>query len=350
MISSKLLDVAQCPDCGGRIVSASSGFACTGCGRSFAGDAGFLDLRPKEAFQEQTKYLDAALHADARHESIAPPVLGSRVRSIMLRRFLKPAAGDRIVDLGCGSGRTLAWNAASGASLTGVDIAPYFAPETIATFDVLLGDLRQLPVRSQSFGKAWSLDVLEHLSRPALLGMLKEANRVLAEGGALFVYTHVRKNGWIAIGTRAVNRFARLVERMGLLDLGQERLRKSDHINPLTDHDDLTRVAAECGFTIERITYYTPILGAFVENVLVRMAERAMARRAAAKAGASTHASDAVRSARRSAQARVRQGGVLYRLLVAISWLMMLDVVLFGRIRSGPFFALLRKTGAPPLA
>lgn len=350
MISAALLEVTQCPDCGGHIGTTPRGFICAGCDRAFSGDAGFLDLRPKAAFQEQTKYLDEALHADARHESIAPPVLGSWVRSTMLQRFLKPGAGDRIVDLGCGSGRTLAWNATSGAALTGIDIAPFFAPETIANCDVLLGDLRQLPIRDRSFGKAWSLDVLEHLSRPALLGMLKEANRVLADGGSLFVYTHVRKNGWIAIGTRAVNRFARFVERLGLLDLGQERLRKSDHINPLTDHDDLERVAAECGFTIERITYYTPILGAFVENVLVRMAERAMARRAASKAGASTDASDAVRSARRTAQARVRQGGALYRLLVAISWLMMLDVVLFGRIRSGPFFALLRKTGEPPLA
>jgi SAM-dependent methyltransferase len=263
----------------------------------------------------------------------------------MLRRFLKPGPGDRIIDLGCGSGRTLAWNARSGASLTGIDIAPYFAGETVAGFDLLLGDLRRLPIRSGAFGKAWSLDVLEHLSRPALLAMLKEANRVLADGGALFVYTHVRRNGWIAGGTRLVNRFAGFCERLGLLDLGQERLRKSDHVNPLADHDDLARVAADCGFRIERVTYYTPIVGAFVENVLVRIVERLLARREAARAGASAGAADAVRAARRSAQARVRRRGFVYGALVAVSWLMKIDVVLFGRLRSGPFFALLRKTG-----
>ena len=345
MISQRLLEIVQCPDCGGVVAAGATGFACQGCGRAFASDRGFLDLRPRDAFQEQTKYLDEALHADARHESIAPPLLGSKIRSDMLRRFLRPAAGDRIIDLGCGSGRTMAWHAGSGASLTGLDIAPYFAGETVEAFDVLLGDLRRLPIRSGSFGKAWSLDVLEHLSRPALVGMLKEANRVLAADGALFVYTHVRKNGWIAGGTRLVNRFAAFCERLGLLDLGQERLRKSDHVNPLADHDDLARVAAECGFRIERVTYYTPIVGAFVENVLVRMAERWLARRARARAGASTDAADAVRSARRSAQARVRQGGALYRVLIVVSWLMAIDVVLFGRVRSGPFFALFRKTG-----
>ena len=270
----------------------------------------------------------------------------------MLRKFLKPSHGDRIIDLGCGSGRTLAWNAGSGAALTGIDIAPYFAPEAVAQADVLLGDLRRLPLRDAAFGKAWSLDVLEHRSRPALVGMLREANRVLTDDGAVFVYTHVRKNGWIAIGTRAVNRFAAFCERLGLLDLRQERLRKSDHVNPLVDHDDLARAAAECGFRIERITYYTPIVGAFVENVLVRIAEKALARRQerkAAQPGANTH-DDATRAARRDAQARVKRGGLLFGALTIVSWVMKIDIVCFGRMRSGPFFALLRKTGAPPLA
>ena len=357
MISAALVDLVQCPDCRGRIAPAGGGYVCQNCGRTFNGDRGYLDLRPREAFQEQTKYLDEALHADARHESIAPPLLGSKIRNDMLRRFLKPGAGDRVIDLGCGSGRTLAWNAESGAALTGIDIAPYFAQETLARADVLLGDLRRLPLRDRAFGKAWSLDVLEHMSRPALIGMLGEANRVLADGGALFVYTHVRKNGWVAGGTRLVNRFAGFCERLGLLDLKQERLRKSDHVNPLTDHDDLARAAAECGFQIERITYYTPIVGAFVENVLVRMAEKALARRHASRPSPSDATStvtgdQATRAARRDAQARVTRGGFLYGALVMVSWVMKLDIVCFGRIRSGPFFALLRKTratGSPPL-
>ena len=275
----------------------------------FATDAGYLDLRPKQAYAEQTKYLDHALHADARHESVAPPLLGSKIRNDMLQRFLRPGPSDRVLDLGCGSGRTLAWNAGCGASLTGIDIAPYFAREAVASCDLLLGDLRRLPIRDGAFGKAWSLDVLEHLSRPALIEMLKEANRVLADNGALFVYTHVRKNGWPAGGVRMVNRLAMTLERAGLLDLRQERLRKSDHLNPLTDHDDLAAVAFECGFTIERITYYTPVIGAFVENILARMAEKALSRRAAG-GGAETpeRQAAAVRDARAAAQARVRRG------------------------------------------
>ena len=347
MISQALVGLVRCPDCLGALSLTAGTATCQQCGRTFDAGAGFLDLRPRTAFEEQTKYLDEALHADARHESIAPPLLGSRIRNDMLRAFLKPGAGDRVLDLGCGSGRTLAWNRESGAALTGIDIAPFFAPEAVSTSDLLLGDLRRLPIRDGAFSKAWSLDVLEHLSRPALVEMLTQANRVLAPGGALFVYTHVRKNGWPAAGVRAVNRFARFCEMLGLLDLRQERLRKSDHVNPLADHDDLARVAAECGFRIERITYYTPVVGAFVENVLARMAERFLARRAAKTMAASaTDGHAAVRQARTAAQARVSQRGPLYWGLVTLSGLMKVDLLLFGRIRSGPFFALLRKTNA----
>jgi hypothetical protein len=42
--------------------------------------------------------LDDNLHADARHESIAPPVLGSKIRSDMLRKFLAPGPRNQIID------------------------------------------------------------------------------------------------------------------------------------------------------------------------------------------------------------------------------------------------------------
>jgi SAM-dependent methyltransferase len=317
---------------------------CRGCGRAFAAN-GYLDLRPRTAFAEQTRYLEDALHADARHETISPPVLGSKIRNDALRRFLAPGPHDRIVDLGCGSGRALAWNADRGAAMVGVDISPHFAREALDRWDLVLGDLRRLPLQSGAFTKAWSLDVLEHLSPAALGEMLAEANRVLADGGQLFVYTHVRKNGWIAKGVRLVNLFARACERIGLLDLRQERLRKSDHLNPLADHDDLARALARAGFRLERITYYTPIVGAMVENVLVRIAERVLVRRASRRTPAPAGGDAAVRAVRSSAQARVLRHGWTYRALLTLTTLMKLDVWLFGRLRSGPFFALLRKQG-----
>jgi SAM-dependent methyltransferase len=348
MISPRMIDVIQCPDCGSRLKADGTVATCAGCARSFAADRGYLDLRPLASFTEQTKYLDHELHADARHASIAPPVLGSRIRNDMLRRFLAPGPGDYVADLGCGSGRAIVWNAGSGAAMLGVDISPFFADEAVARADLILGDLRRLPLQDGAFTKAWSLDVLEHLSPQAFRDVLTEAHRVLAPGGAMFIYTHVRRNGWPASGVRLVNRLARLLERAGLLDLRQERLRKSDHLNPVADHDDLARLTAACGFRIERITYYSPVIGAFVENILARMAERYLTRRAARTSDIAQPGDTAApaRAARAGAQARIRRKGALYRGLVAATTIMKLDLVLFGRIRSGPFFALLRKSDA----
>ncbi|MEZ5316044.1 MAG: methyltransferase domain-containing protein [Vicinamibacterales bacterium] len=346
MIPAGLLDVVQCPDCGGTLAPEGDGARCGGCGRAFSAERGYLDLRPSATFDEQTKYLDEALHVDARHESISPPLLGSRIRNDMLRTFLRLGPGDRVIDLGCGSGRALAWNTDTGATLTGIDISPFFAHDAIGRFGLLLGDLRRLPLRDGAFTKAWTLDVLEHLSPQALRDVLGEANRVLADDGALFIYTHVRRNGWISGGLRLVNRLAHALERRGLLDLSQERLRKSDHLNPIADHEELARVLDECGFRIERLTYYTPIIGALVENVLVRVVEKTLTRRAARRLSAAS-ASDpaAVREVRTSAKARIGRKGITYGALLVLSAVMKLDVWLFGRLRSGPFFALVRRKG-----
>ena len=55
-------------------------------------------MHPADEFAERTKYLDEALHADARHERVSPPLLGSKIRNDMLREFLRrrPAISSSI--------------------------------------------------------------------------------------------------------------------------------------------------------------------------------------------------------------------------------------------------------------
>jgi SAM-dependent methyltransferase len=351
VISTALLTLVRCPECHAPLARVGDRVTCQGCGRHYhAAAGGYLDMRPSVEYAEQTKYLDEALHADARHERVSPPLLGSKIRNDMLRAFLAPGPSDRVVDLGCGSGRTLLWNADWRATAVGIDISPFFADEARAGVDLLLGDLRKLPFADGTFTKAYSLDVLEHLSPEALRGMLTEAARVLAPGGALFVYSHVRKNAPIAMGLRWINGLARQLERVGLIDMRQERLRKSDHLNPLRDVPELEQVARAAGFRIARIRFYTPLVGGFVENIMMRVAERAMARRAARRLGGTLSPADAdreaIREARTSAKARIASSPATLGALRALSLAMKLDLVLFGRITSGPFFALLVKDGA----
>jgi SAM-dependent methyltransferase len=367
MISERLLGLVRCPDCHGvlgpdrgKSVGSDRGqtgvrpgsdpgltLVCAACRRAYPQPRGaFLDLRPRQEFAEQTKYLDESLHADARHERVSPPLLGSKIRNDMLRAFLRPSSTDRVADLGCGSGRALLWNADWGADTVGIDIAPFFSEDARRGINLLLGDLRRLPFADATFTKAFSLDVLEHLSPDALRGMLAEANRVLVPGGTLFVYTHVRKNAPIAVGLRWINALARRLERAGLIDMRQERLRKSDHVNPLRDIPELERVAASTGFRVAKIRYYTPIVGGLVENIMMRMAERALAKRAATRlvaAGATDADAQAIKVARTAAKERIATSRTTYAALRLLSFVMRLDLLLFGRVRSGPFFALLQK-------
>jgi SAM-dependent methyltransferase len=348
VISPALLALVRCPDCRGELLDEAASLLCRSCGRRRVKGPGYLDLRPSITFAEQTKYLDDALHADHRHETVSPPLLQAGVRQRMLQRFLRPAAGDLIVDLGCGSGRSIVWNRKSGAQLIGIDVAPYFAAEAIEGGDLVLGDLRRLPFIDGTFTKGYALDVFEHLSRDALDEVLGEIGRVMRPGGQLFAYSHVRKNSPLAGGLRAINALARGLERIGLVDLGQERLRKSDHLNPLSDIPDLERAISTAGFRIARIRYYMPLVGAFIENVLMRVAERGLGRWSARKAPVADAPAAEARLARSAAKARLARHGVLYRILRVLTTVMMVDVWMFGRVRTGPFFVLLERTSAAP--
>ncbi|HET6316931.1 MAG TPA: class I SAM-dependent methyltransferase [Chloroflexota bacterium] len=229
-------------------------------------------------------------------------------------------------------------------------MAPYFAAEALEQSDLVLGDLRRLPFADGAFAKGYALDVFEHLSRPALVEVLAEIARVTATGGHVFVYSHVRRNSPLAGGLKAVNRLARGLERIGLIDLRQERLRKADHLNPLGDIPDLERAVGDAGFRIARIRYYTPLIGAVVENILMRMVERAMGRwsrheppTASAPADLDAARTEQARRARSAAKRTLAAKGALYRALQMVTALMTLDVWLFGRVRTGPFFVLLER-------
>ena len=94
-----------------------------------------------------------------------------------------------------------------------------------------------------------------------------------------------------------------------MTDLRQEHLRKSDHLNPLRDIPELEQVAHAAGFRIGRIRYYTPIVGGFVENILMRdrRARDGAARRGRLGpiSGEADADAQAIRAARKSAKERI---------------------------------------------
>lgn len=340
MISSRLLEIVRCPECRGVLDGEAPTFTCRSCGRVFQGEPDYLLLVPHTSFDQTTKFLGESFHTPGRDATVAPPLLAAGVRLKMLQKFLRIGPSDSVLDLGCGSGKFSVWNLGSGAHVVGIDAGPFFAAEARAAVDLIVGDLRALPLASGSMAKAYSIDVFEHLSREGLLTTLREANRVLKPGGSLFVYTHVAERTPLQPLIQLIRAAAKSFERRGLADLSYDRLRKSDHLNPLQSFDDLRALAAAAGFRVAKLTYYTPLFSGLGENLIVPVAAHMWARRKFRKVD-----SKAVEITRAHAKTAIAGRGLVYRALRALTALAMLDVVLFGRWRAGPFFALLVKDG-----
>ena len=90
------------------------------------------------------------------------------------------------------------------------------------------------------------------------------------------------------------------------------------------------------------------MVGALVENIGLRMAEHALAKRTRRRLQRQENPDGGAGEAEAIRQARARgkqlaSGGTTAAVLRFLTWMMKLDIVLFGRIRTGPFFLLLEK-------
>lgn len=97
--------------------------------------------------------------------------------------------GERILDLGCGHGRDLAWFAARGARITGADLSAGMLAEARQAVNAGLCqmDIRRLGFADGSFLAVWCNAALLHLPKQELPAALAEIWRVLAPGGRFYM-------------------------------------------------------------------------------------------------------------------------------------------------------------------
>lgn len=336
--------------CGGadkvRLVDDGEALRCPCCGERYpvVVEGGYLDLVPRASVGEVTRYADHEFH-ERLHVTDAPPVLSARVKADMMRRMLDTPDGAPVLDLGCGAGKMALYAAACGGRAAGIDLAPFFLPRAARDVELVQGDLRRLPFRKGSFPRAYSLDVLEHLDEDGVTELLTEARRTVGPGGRLFVYTHAMESSRLARFQRAVNRLARRLGERGLIDHEREALRKSDHVNAIKSHEHFDALCASSGLVVTERRYYNVVFKAVVEDLLLRLYEQRKRRPAGSHdadgGGGHAHAPAPGGEA-------PPPGRALLAVAQALTWLLKLDVVLFGGIRTGPFFGLLRPT--PPRA
>lgn len=345
MISQFLVCVARCPACRApeALVQGADGLQCSRCSSRFpyVKDRGYIDLRPPAGtFADLTDYAEEEFHH--RPGPLRPPFLSARIKIDQMRSMLELSPEDRVLDIGCGNGRAGFTLRPRCGRVVAIDAGDHFAAEALGTVDLARGDIRRLPFAEASFDKAYSLDVLEHLTEEGVRAVLGEARRVLRPGGLLFIYSHVMMSSRLASFQRGVNRLVRWLDRRGLVDNRPERERKADHRNALTSYELLERLVDEAGFRIERIRYYNVVLKAVVEDLLLPLVEHNVYRGRQAKESVQSSESDAAAGASRPNVGRWAHGP-----LSLATALMKLDVLLFGRIRTGPFFLLLRAAGHP---
>lgn len=104
----------------------------------------------------------------------------------VLLKYLKPKAGEAILDLGCSRGFYVREMEAYTGGVIGIDISEASLKEAV-TRKVKYGDITNLEFEDSSFDKVYSLHTVEHI--PDLRQFFAEIARVLRPGGiAIIVY------------------------------------------------------------------------------------------------------------------------------------------------------------------
>jgi SAM-dependent methyltransferase len=121
--------------------------------------------------------------------------------------------GDRVVNIGSGSGPQAVVYRGKYRQMVGLDITferlktaqQTAAQEGIRNFQNVCADVERLPLKSAAFDKAIAIDIIEHVRNPRVLCL--EAHRVLKSGGKLLVTFPALHDHYV----RTISRVARLI-------------------------------------------------------------------------------------------------------------------------------------------
>ena len=341
MVSRELLEVVRCPTCGdeGFLRPEEAALRCTRCGTAYPRRPGYLDLMPRqEGFAPTSRYVaeEEEFASALDYRTVGPPLLAAGVRQRLLRGMLSLRPADRVLDCGCGNGKFSLWNREQVAFMAGLDPATLFADAAVERVDLVQGDARCMPFGSASFDKAFSFDVFEHLTRDDLEAVLAELRRVLRPGGRLLVYSNTREPSRLQPLVNASRRLGAALRRRGLAAPERDALRKADHVKAIATFEELATLVQGHGFRIVRVRFWNSVITSFIEHVLVPLVLTPHPRppKAARERG----------EGYARWRARASQRGLFYRAGRALTWIMGLDVALFGRLRSGSYFLLLERS------
>lgn len=140
----------------------------------------------------------------ARHQGFVVQRFWHAEKERMIRSYAPPAAGERVLDVGCGSGVISDVLASFGARVTGVDGNPRaiaFARRTYhrPNLDFVQGLVDELADPPGSVDRIYCLEVIEHLYADQVHALLAQFHRLLRPGGTLCLTTPNFRGVWPAI-------------------------------------------------------------------------------------------------------------------------------------------------------
>ncbi len=104
------------------------------------------------------------------------------------------AAGESVLDLGCGPGQVGKYLAERALLVVGMDLAQqmlFVARRRTGNGRLACGDMRAIPIRSGSFSGVVAFYSVHNLPRRALRTALAEIHRILKPSGTFVVATHL---------------------------------------------------------------------------------------------------------------------------------------------------------------
>lgn len=351
MISEALISLLRCPSCSStQLDNQSEAVVCRVCHVTYPKHHGYIDLMPRGVnYDYVSKYVseEEQLAEELDYRDLAPPVLAAGVRNRTTVRLLELNKHDTCLDNGCGNGRFAVWNAHLVKTMVGNDPATMFADAAIDSIDLTQADSRNLPFADNTFDKAFSLDVLEHFPLDVIDEYLAEQARVLKPGGRFLAMSNTSEPSSLQPLVNISRWIGRQFVKAGVYDFEREKLRKSDHIKALRNWPEVLAAFERAGLKPVKIVFWNSVFTSFVEHVLMKLGEawagRAKRGEAGKKSAVISDGTDREIRARRRLRSQLDRKGGLYYLLNFITWMMELDLWLFGSLHSGSYFIVVEK-------
>jgi SAM-dependent methyltransferase len=123
---------------------------------------------------------------DALHQRFKRELAPDDPRLLGIVANLRPLAGRRVLDLGCGKGRFARALGELGAQVTGLDLSAAMLGEAI-DLDRVRASARRLPFGPASFDRVVAVEVFEHLAPRSVDQVCDEVRRVLRPGGTFVI-------------------------------------------------------------------------------------------------------------------------------------------------------------------